>query len=135
MPFTGERVQQITAFLENRPGILADLCAHLSDHDVNIRAMTTRETGDRGAVQMVVDRVEVARQVLADAGVPFEVAPCLAVEMPNAPGGLARIARVLALAGINIDFIYASTTPSAAAALGVFGVSDLDRAVALDWDR
>jgi hypothetical protein len=66
--------------------------------------------------------------------VDFRSATCLAVEMPNNPGGFAHIARALSLAGINIDFIYASGLADTGKALGVFGVSDLERALRLDWE-
>ena len=55
----------------------------------------------------------------------YTTATCLALEMPNAPGGFARVARVLALAGINIDSIYASAAPRAGVAFGILGVSDV----------
>jgi hypothetical protein len=134
MTITSERVEQITLFLENRPGILADLCAHLADRGINIRAITTLESTETGAVRLVVDRAAAAKETLAEAGVPFTTSECLALEMPNTPGGFADIARILAIAGINIDFMYASSTPAAAVALGILGVSDLDRALSLDWE-
>jgi hypothetical protein len=49
--------------------------------------------------------------------------------MPNYPGGLAEVARLLSLAGVNIDYIYGSSTAGSSTALGVFGVSDLERAM------
>jgi hypothetical protein len=132
MAITCEKVEQITVLLDNRPGILADLCAHLADQKINIRAMTTLESPQPGA-RLVVSNPTAVKQTLAEAGVTFTTTACLAFEMPNHPGGLAHIARVLALAGINIDFIYASSTSSSAVALGIFGVSNPERAVGLDW--
>jgi hypothetical protein len=133
MTITSERVEQITLFLENRPGILADLCAHLADRDINIRAITTLESTETGAVRLVVDRTNAATDSLTEAGVPFTTSECLALEMPNSPGSFANIARQLAIAGINIDYMYASATAAARSAFGVLGVSDLDRALSLDW--
>jgi hypothetical protein len=133
MNFKCEQVEQLSVFLENRPGILADLCAHLSDHRVNVRAIAVLDNTDSGTVRLVVDNPELAKRALTEAGVVFTTAKCLAVEMPNHPGGFAEIARTLSLAGINIDYIYASTIAGAAAALGIFRVSNLERALALDW--
>jgi len=135
MSFRCQRVEQITLFLENRPGIFADLCAHLSDRHVNIRAITTVESTDTGIVRTVVDDPEAAKQILAAAEVPFATCDCLAVEMPNYPGGFEGLARILSVAGININYIYASGAPGADLALGIVGVSDLDRALALDWGQ
>jgi len=133
MKFKCEKVQQLTLTLENRPGILADLCAHLADRRINIRAITAVDSTDSGNVRLVVDDPDLARRALSDAGVASTSVSCLALEMPNDPGGFAGIARSLSLAGINIDYIYASGLPDAAKALGIFGVSDLERALALDW--
>ena len=134
MSLSAERVRQITISLPNRPGILADLCAHLGERGIDIRAITTLDGADVGRVRMVVDRHEDALWTLGEADIECTVSDCLAIEMPNHPSGFARIARILAVAGINIDFIYASSTADAARALGIFGVSDLDRALALDWE-
>jgi hypothetical protein len=129
------KVQQITVVLENRPGILADLCAHLSDRGINIRAMSTLEITETGGVRLVVDRPDLAKQALAEAGVKHATTDCLAIEMPNNPGGFGHIARTLSLAGININDIYATSQPGSPTALGIFAVSDLDRALNLDWGR
>jgi hypothetical protein len=126
-----ESVEQITVFLENRPGILADLCAHLSDHRISIRAMSVLDNTDTGIVRLVVNDPEQAKAALSGAGVAFTTTRCLAVEMPNDPGALGGVARTLSLAGINIDYVYASALAEGYAALGVFGVSDLDRALSL----
>ena len=133
MPITCEKVEQIMVFLENRPGILADLCAHLSDRKINIRAITTVEATEIGVVRLVVDQPGLAKEVLAEAGVTYTTSDCLVLELPNYPGGFARIARELACAGVNIDYIYATTTPTANSALGILGVSDLERALTIDW--
>ena len=133
MKFKCEEVEQITVVLENRPGILADLCAYLSDHRVNLRAIAALDSADVGSGRLVVDNPERAKIALSDAGVEYTSQRCLGVEMPNNPGGFAGIARNLSLAGINIDYIYASGLPRTGKALGIFGVSDLERALALDW--
>ena len=134
MKFKCEQVEQLTVFLENRPGILADLCAHLSDRRISIRAMAVLDNTDAGTARLVVDDPELAKNILSEVGVAYTSARCLALEMPNHPGGFAGIARTLSLAGINIDFIYASAAPGAGPALGIFGVSDLKGALALDWE-
>jgi len=128
-----EKVEQIMVFLENRPGILADLCVHLADREINVRAITTVEATEIGVVRLVVDKPEQAKEILAEAGVTYTTSDCLVLEMPNHPGGFAHIARELAYAGVNIDYIYATTTVGANAALGILGVSDLERALAIDW--
>ena len=96
--------------------------------------MAVLDNTDTGAVRLVVDNVPLAKELLAAAGMAYASADCLALEMPNSPGGFAHIARKLSLAGVNIDYIYASSLPGTGTALGIFRVSDLDRALALDWN-
>jgi len=128
-----ERVEQLTIFLENQPGILADLCAHLADRKLDIRAISTIDNRDTGSVRLVVDNPQVARATFAEAGLACSTCDCLAFEMPNTPGGFAAIARKLALGGVNIDYIYASAVPGPGPALGIFGVTDVERALSFDW--
>jgi hypothetical protein len=134
MKFKVEEVEQLTLTVGNTPGILADLCAHLSEHEIGLWAITALESSEGGKVRLVPNRPEQARKALADAGVEFTSARCLAVQIPNHPGSFAGIARILSVAGINIDYIYSSTVPQSAAAFGIFGVSDLDRALKLRWE-
>ena len=128
-----EEVEQITISLENRPGVLADLCGYLSDRGINLRAIAILDGASIGSGRLVADDPESAKRALSEAGVAFTANKCLALEMPNDPGGLAGIARTLSLAGINIDYIYATALRRPGRALGVFGVSDPQRALTLDW--
>ena len=129
-----EEVEQISIFLENRAGVVADLCAHLTEREISIRAMAVLDTIDIGTVRMVVDDPEKAKEALAAAGAAYVTVKCLAVEVPDRPGGFAGVARKLSLAGVNIEYIYASTVPGAEKAVGIFRVSDLERALTLSYD-
>jgi hypothetical protein len=133
MDFKREKVEQITLLLENRPGMLAELCAHLASREVNIRAITTHEGADATRVRMVVSDLEQAKEIVTEAGVPYTVTTCLALELPNKPGAVGSVARTLALGGINIDYLYASAGVNASTSLSIFGVSDVERALSLDW--
>ena len=134
MNFKCEEAEEITVSLEDRPGVLADLCAHLADHRISIRAITVIDGPHTGGARLVVDKPELAKEVLARAGVTCTSTKCLALEMPNNPGGFAGIARILSLAGINIDCIYASALPEAGKALSIFHVPQVERALKLRWD-
>ena len=102
-----EEVEQISIFLENRPGVVADLCAHLTERDISIRAIAVLDTIDIGTVRMVVDDPEKAKEALAVAGAAYVTVKCLAVEVPDRPGGFANVANKLSPAGINIEYNYA----------------------------
>ena len=126
--------EQISAFLANKPGVVADLCAALTEHGVNIKAMTVLDTVDIGTMRMVVDDVEAAKTALKEAGAAFVVVPVIAIQLPNKPGAFARIARTLAAAGVNIEYFYVTAATTEESSLGIFRVSDREKALTLEFD-
>ncbi|MCP4591880.1 MAG: ACT domain-containing protein [bacterium] len=134
MEHNAEIVEQISIFLENRTGVIADLCAHFTERSINIRAVAVIDTIDIGTVRIVVDEPEKAKEALAAAGAAFVTVKCMAIEVPDTPGGFAAVADRLSLAGINIEYFYASSLPTAKKAMGIFRVSDVEQALRLDYD-
>ncbi|MCH7595931.1 MAG: ACT domain-containing protein [Planctomycetes bacterium] len=124
---------QISAFLANKPGVVAHLCSALADRGVSIRAMTVLDTVDVGTVRMLVDDVEVAK-ALDHAGAAYVEVPVISVPISSRPGSFASIARTLHDAAINIEYIYATAVPGMDVSLGVFRVSDHTAALALDFE-
>lgn len=120
--------RQLTVAWQNRPGELANACRVLADVGVNIEALATAEAGEYGAVRLLVDDVEKARQVFRDAGVAHTTIDVLVIEIPNKPGALSVIAGALSDDKVNIEYFYASVAPGNETALGVFKVSDPQRA-------
>ena len=86
-----EVTKQIAIFLDNKPGTLAELCAVLADHEINILAMTVSDTVDHAVVRMVVDKPQEAIHRLGDAGMLVVERDVLVVEIDNKPGGGVRI--------------------------------------------
>jgi hypothetical protein len=125
---------QLSAFLANRPGIVADFCAALTDHGVNIRAICVLDSVDVGTVRMVVDDVATAKAALDAAGAAYVEVPVVTLPISNTPGAFARMARTLAIRGVNIDYFYTTASPSAEQALGVFRVSDTEAALAVEFE-
>lgn len=125
--------EQLSAFLANKPGMIAGLCQQLSDAGVTIRAMAVLDTVDIGTVRMVVDNVEAAKEALNHAGAAYVSVPVICIPIPNRPGGFGAIARCLGRRDINIDYFYATSGIEGGFALGVFRVSDRDRALEIDF--
>jgi len=125
---------QISAFLANKPGVIARLCAALADRDVNILAMTVLDTVDIGTMRMVVDKLDVAREALDTAGAAYVEVPVLSIPIPNKEGGFARIAGILAGANINIEYFYCTCVPGTDYSLGIFRVSDHEAALTLNFN-
>ncbi|MBI1825908.1 MAG: ACT domain-containing protein [Planctomycetes bacterium] len=133
-PLRAQAEQQISAFLANKPGVVARLCAALAERDVNIQAMTVMDTVDIGTMRMVVDKMDVAREALNSAGAAYVEVPVIAIPIPNEEGGFARIAGILAAANINIEYFYATSVPGTDYSLGIFRVSDHQAALELDFN-
>ena len=100
-------VNQISVFLENRPGTLTNMTALLAENGIDMRALSLAETNDFGIVRIIVDDVYKAATVLKDGGFVHKLTPVLAVLIPDEPGGLHKILQVLTEAGVNVEYMYA----------------------------
>ena len=100
-------IKQISVFLENKPGSLNAMTHILAEHNVDMRAISLAETKDFGIVRLIVDNVYTATTVLKDAGYIHSITPVLAVAIPDEPGGLNTVLKVLGAADINVEYMYA----------------------------
>ncbi len=105
-------IKQISAFLENRSGRLWELCDTLGKNDINIRALSIGEAADFGIVRMIVNDPVKANQVLEDSGFMVTQTDVLAVAIPDVPGGLADVLRVLKEKEVNVEYAYAFVAQS-----------------------
>jgi hypothetical protein len=119
---------QLSAFLDNRAGVLADLAADLGRHGICIRALTVANLVDHAVIRLVVTDPQKALHLLGDRGVLALTSEVLAIDMPDQAGALADIARRLARAGVNIEYAYGSGPASAGRAVAYMHVSDLKKA-------
>ncbi|HZD23301.1 MAG TPA: ACT domain-containing protein [Acidimicrobiia bacterium] len=92
--------------MENRPGRLAALTEALAAFGVNIEALTAYGHDGKGTVRLITSDAPTTRRVLDEAALANEEHTVLAVQLPHRPGELARITRLLADAGVNIDALY-----------------------------
>ena len=84
-------IQQISVFLENRAGQLAEITKILADNGIDLRALSIAETADYGVLRMIVDDPKRATGILLDSGYVMSLTPVLAVSVPDAPGGLSNV--------------------------------------------
>jgi hypothetical protein len=99
-------IQQISVFLENRAGQLAEITKVLADAGVDLRAISIAETADYGVLRMIVDQAQKAKTILLESGYIMSVTPVLAVAVPDAPGGVASVLALLAEGQIDIEDMY-----------------------------
>ncbi len=123
-------VKQISVFLENKKGRLAELTDTLEREGVNMRALTLADTADFGVVRIIVDDVERCLEVLRAAGFVAQVTEVVAIEVEDKPGGLHRILQVLDAAAINVEYLYAYVEKRKAGAVVICKVDDRGKAVA-----
>lgn len=123
------KVKQISVFLENKSGRLAQVTATLGENDINIRALSIADTTDFGILRLIVNDPDKAYRVLKEAGFTVGFTDIIAVEAADQPGGLAVALQLLDRAGINIEYLYAFVQKASNAALVVFRVEQLDEAV------
>ena len=99
-------IKQLTIFLENQTGRLAEVARILKNQDVNLQGFSTTEARDYGILRLIVSDTEKARQSLKDAGFTTHIAEAICVKVLDRPGELYKILDVLAGEKINVDYIY-----------------------------
>lgn len=123
------KVKQISVFLENKSGRLAQVTRVLGENKINIRALSIADTTDFGILRLIVNNPDSAYRALKDAGFTVSTTEVIAVEVKDEPGGLARVLEILQTVNINIEYLYAFLQKATNAALVVFRVEQLDEAI------
>ncbi len=129
------RVEQISVFLENRTGRLAEITRVLGDAGINIRALSLADTSDFGILRLIVNDNEKAKEALKEHGFTVGKTSVVAVEVEDRPGGLNRILEILSKEDVNVEYMYAFVQHSGANALMVFRFDDIDAAVKVLTDN
>jgi hypothetical protein len=122
-------IQQISVFLENKAGRLAEVVRLLANQGIDLRAVSLADTSDFGILRIIVSDTEKASQVLNQAGYVSTVTPVLAVAITDEPGGMAAVAEVLAKANINVEYTYAFITRHEGTAYMICRVENNEKAV------
>ena len=123
-------VQQISIFLENRPGQLAAICRTLAKAGVNIVTLSLADTADFGIVRMIVDDHVRGAKVLADAGFAVRETEVVTATVRNDPGGMAELMEKFDAAGVDIEYSYAYALGNGNEAILVFRFKDNAKALA-----
>ncbi len=123
------KVEQISVFLENEPGALSEVTQILGESGVNIRALSLADTKDFGILRLIVNDNEKARRALDQKGFTVRKTDVVAVEVPDRPGGLAAIMKILAEAKINVEYLYAFVQQSGQNAIIIFRFDETERAI------
>ena len=125
------KVEQISIFVENKPGTLEHATRILKEANINIRTLSIADTSDFGIVRLIVNDVALANKVLRENGFSVSRTPVVAVEVPDRPGGLHSILTVLKEYKINIEYLYAFVEKSGQNAVIIFRFDDADAAISV----
>lgn len=125
------KVKQISIFLENKSGRLADVTDVLGTGNINIRALSIADTSDFGILRLIVDQPKKALEILKEENFTVSETEVIAVEVSDNPGGLSKALAVLKEENINIEYMYAFIEKSSEDALVVFRVEEIPAAISV----
>jgi hypothetical protein len=138
------KVEQISIFIENKSGRLAEVTQALGEANVNIRALSLADTSDFGILRLIVDKTDLARGVLKEHGFTVSKTEVVAVEVPDRPMGLYSILQILNGAKVNVEYMYAFVERCGGNAVIIFRFDNTEEAIkvltengkhVLKWER
>ncbi len=123
------KINQLSVFLENKPGVLSAACRVLAKAKINIQTCTLADTQQFGILRLIIQDWEKAKKVLEEHGCVVKVTEVVALEVSDQPGGLAAILEALQPTGLNVEYMYAFTGTQKGKALLVFRFDKPDVAI------
>ncbi len=123
-------VKQISVFIENKKGKLAEASKYLADHNVNLRALSIADTSEFGILRIICDDMELAQKVLKEGDYVITITDVLAVRISDKAGSLSEILEVLSEANVVIEYTYAFLSKKPDSAYIILRVDDNQRAAA-----
>jgi len=129
------KVEQISVFIENKSGRLAEIACILGDAGINIRALSLADTSDFGILRLIVNDREKAKQELKEKGFTVSKTEVVAVEVPDRPGGLSEILQTLDQESINVEYMYAFVERCGENAVIIFRFDETEKAIRILLDK
>ncbi len=120
--------KQVSVFLENKPGRLANVLSALAHDKVNLNALTVMANHETGVLRFICDDLAKARSVLKSVGVPFSETDVVLLELRNQPGAMAHVCETLAGQHINVEYAYSGPGGRNGKSIGIFKVSNTEKA-------
>ena len=123
------KVEQISIFIENKSGRLAEVTHVLGTAGVNIRALSLADTSDFGILRLIVDKTYQAKSALKAGGFTVSKTEVVAVEVPDRPLGLYGILEVLDRGKVNVEYMYAFVERCGGNAVIIFRFDNPEEAI------
>ena len=125
------KIQQISIFLENAAGRLAEVTRVLKDGGINLRALMIADTADFGILRIIVDSVPKAMEILEREKFTTKTTDVLAVTVPDSVGSLAGVLELFEKNNINIEYLYAALDKAGETAVIIFKVEDVEKGLSV----
>ena len=122
-------IKQMSVFVENTTGRLAELTRILAEHGIDIKASTIADTVDFGILSCIVPNPEAATEILKEAGFTASITEVIAVTLEDRPGGLHKVLQILADNDIGVDYIYSTIKSKEDEAVVMIKVEDPKKAM------
>ncbi len=119
-------IKQLSIFVENRQGSLHEITDTLAAAGINLRSMVVADTSNYGIVRIIADAPDRAKALLDSEGHAANVRLVNAFAVPDVPGGLASVLRILEGNGVNIDYMYALITSENGKAYSVMRTGNVE---------
>ncbi len=123
------QIQQISIFVENKSGRLAEITEALAAANVDIRAVSIADTSDFGILRLIVDKPKEAVEALKASGFTASLTSVIAMGIDDQPGEFAKALRVLADNKIGVEYMYAFISRERGKAFVILRVDESERAV------
>lgn len=122
-------INQISVFIENKPDTLAHLTDIMAKNNINMRAMMLADTSDFGVARFIVDDSERAEEIIKNADYIVKTTGVIAIQIPDEPGSLNKILKLLADNGRNIEYMYGFTGKKTNSACMIIRTTDIPKTV------
>lgn len=123
------KIQQLSIFVENKSGRLAEITEALANSDIDIRAMSVADTSDFGILRLIVDKPKEAVAAFQNAGMTVSLTSVIAIGVHDRPGEFAKAVRLLSDHGIDVEYIYAFISREKGKAFVILRVNEEDKAI------
>ena len=123
------KIEQLSIFIENKSGRLANIAVNLGEININIKAISLADTSEFGILRLVVSDPQHAKKILRDRGFTVSLTEVLAVKIMDKPGELGRLLQIMDKNNLNIEYVYGLTESNQNHAVLIFGFDDLDKAI------
>jgi hypothetical protein len=126
-------IKQLSIFLENKTGRLAEISEILGNAGINMSAFSVADSSDFGILRLIVSNPEAALEVLKEKGFSVSLTDVLGLNTPNVPGALSKAMGILNNGGVEIEYMYAFSLGDAA--ISVIKPQDINKCISLLQDH